>query len=297
MVSGSCTAMARSRSGSPSLLSTAKHCSDAAKRLWAQLSATTLAAAAEARRQLEHCGLVWEQIKAIPLRQENDIYFGILSPRTGYVVKSYVSEGQYVREGERLFEITDPTKLWFMFPAYEQDFALLEIRQPVEIETPALAGEKLQGPIASIERELDPVTHSAHVRVEIIDRSGRIRRGASGTGVVNLPASEVLAVPRTAVLWPRGAPRVYVETHDGVFEPRTVKLGRAGDSAWEVLAGLSEGERVVTSAGMLIDGQAQLNNMGSPGSAATAHGVRHHGKRARPGRGEPPIENVSAAER
>ena len=25
---------------------------------------------------------MWEQIKSIPLRQENDLYFGILSPRT-----------------------------------------------------------------------------------------------------------------------------------------------------------------------------------------------------------------------
>ena len=66
-------------------------------------------------------------------------------------------------------------------------------------------------------------------------------------------------MPRSAVLWPGGAPRVYVEAHAGVFEPRAVQLGRVGDAAWEVLAGLDEGDHVVTSAGMLIDGQAQLS--------------------------------------
>lgn len=217
------------------------------------------AAAAVARQKLEHYGLVWEQIKAIPLRQENDQYFGILSPRTGLVVKSYVFEGQYVLEGDKLFEITDSTKFWFMFPVFEQDLPLLENGQLVEIETPALVGEKLKGPITAIGRHLDEETHAVHVRVEIEDKKGRIPRGANGTGVVRLSGTEVLAVPRTAVLWPGGAARVYVETQDGVFEPRVVQLGRCGDAAWEVLSGLKEGERVVIRAGMLIDGQTQLN--------------------------------------
>jgi len=217
------------------------------------------AAALAAKRELEHCGLVWEQIKTIPLRQENDIYFGILSPRTGYVVESFVHEGQYVLEGDKLFEITDPAKLWFMFPAFEQDLPLLEVGQIVEIETPGLPGEKIKAPIAAIGRQLEEGAHSVRVRVEVEDRKSRIPRHASGTGLVNLEASEVLAVPRAAVLWPGGNPRVYVELHAGVYEPRAVKLGRVGDDAWEVLSGLSEGDGVVTSAGMLIDGQAQLS--------------------------------------
>jgi membrane fusion protein, copper/silver efflux system len=42
-----------------------------------------------------------------------------------------------------------------------------------------------------------------------------------------------------------------------------VKLGRAGDNLWEILEGVKEGERVVTSGNMLIDGQAQLEAMDS----------------------------------
>jgi Cu(I)/Ag(I) efflux system membrane fusion protein len=35
-------------------------------------------------------------------------------------------------------------------------------------------------------------------------------------------------------------------------------LGRAGDYVWEVLGGLEEGERVVTTGNLLVDSQAQL---------------------------------------
>ena len=41
-------------------------------------------------------------------------------------------------------------------------------------------------------------------------------------------------------------------------------LGRAGDDFWEVLEGVKEGERVVASGNMLIDSQAQLQNVSAP---------------------------------
>jgi Cu(I)/Ag(I) efflux system membrane fusion protein len=221
-------------------------------------------AAAAAKRKLEQYGLVWEQIKTIPLRQEDDLYFGILSPRTGTVVKSYVSEGQYVREGDKLFEITNSAKLWFMFPAFEPDLTMLEAGQVVDIEPASLPGEKVRARITAIGQHLDEVTHSVHVRVEVENPKGRLRLNGDGTGVINIQAPEVLAIPRAAVLWPGGTPRVYLEKQAGVYEPRTVQLGRAGDHHWEVLTGLREGERVVTSGGVLIDGQAQLNHIAGP---------------------------------
>ncbi len=56
----------------------------------------------------------------------------------------------------------------------------------------------------------------------------------------------------------------------GAYEQRRVKLGRAADDGWEVLEGLSAGERVVTQGNLLIDAQAQLN------SAVQAHAPTAH---------------------
>ena len=91
-----------------------------------------------------------------------------------------------------------------------------------------------------------------------------LRHKLYAEGTVEVDAPEVLAVPRTAVLWPGNNPRVYVEQQPGAYQQRRVILGRAGDDFWEILEGLKEGERVVTSGNMLIDGQAQLSNVGAP---------------------------------
>ena len=221
-------------------------------------------AAANAKRRLEQYGLVWEQIKAIPDRQPDDLYFGILAPLTGTIVKSYVAEGQYVREGDRLFEIADFTKMWFHFMAYEQDLPFIRVGQIVSIQTLSLPGEVIKARVAFISPNLDETTRCARVRVVIENPERRIKNKTFAEGVIEMEAPEVLAVGRTAVLWRGNAPRVYVEKQAGVYEQRKVRLGRAGDDDWEVLEGLAEGERVVTSGNMLIDGQAQLNNNASP---------------------------------
>ncbi len=218
------------------------------------------AAVEEAKRRLEQYGLVWEQINAIPTRQPNDLYFGILAPLTGTIVKSYVSEGQYVKEGEKLFEIADFTKMWFMFSASEQDLPFLKVGQIVTLNIPSLPGETLKARVASIDPTLDEMNHSAMVRVVLENPERRIKNKSFAEGTVELEAPEVVTVPRGAVLWPGSQPRVYVEQAPGAYEQRVVKLGRAGDAAWEVLDGLKEGERVVLTGNMLIDGQAQLDS-------------------------------------
>ena len=75
--------------------------------------------------------------------------------------------------------------------------------------------------------------------------------------LVSLP--ETLIVPRSAVLQPGPQPVVYVDEGNGYYEQRKVKLGRVGDEFVEVLDGLKEGDKVVTSGGLLIDAEAQIS--------------------------------------
>jgi Cu(I)/Ag(I) efflux system membrane fusion protein len=219
------------------------------------------AAAEAAKRRLEQHGLVWEQIKTIPQRQPDDIYFGMLAPLTGTIVKSYVHEGQYVKEGERMFEIADFSRMWFMFPVSEQDLPLVKVGQLVNVTTPSLPGETMRGRIAGISPNPNEMMRGAEARVVLENPERKLKNKSFAQGTVELESPEVAAIPRSAVLWPGNSPRVFVEKAEGTYEQRNVKLGRAGDSLWEVLDGLREGERVVVRGNMLIDSQAQLDAM------------------------------------
>jgi len=51
---------------------------------------------------------------------------------------------------------------------------------------------------------------------------------------------------------------VFVDKGGGKLEPRYVELGRKYGDFYEVKSGLSESERVVTSANFLIDAEAKV---------------------------------------
>lgn len=223
--------------------------------------------------RLQQLGLSREQIAKAPQRAESDIFVEILAPIAGTVVKRYVYEGQYVQEGEKLFELGDFSTMWFQFIAYEQDLPFLREGLPVTITTPSLPGKSLTSVIKFINPTLDGTTRSARVRVEFqnpisetgLHRKHEVLHKLYADATISLEAPEVITVPRNAVLWTGNNPRVYVEQGEGAYQQRRVILGRAGDAVWEVLEGVKPGERVVASGNMLIDGQAQLNNSGVPG--------------------------------
>lgn len=224
----------------------------------------------EATRALLQDGLEPQQIAAIPSRQAEDIHFGLLAHLSGTIVKSYVNEGQYVYKGQKLFELADLSRLWFEFTVYEQDLPWLHRDQIVTISTDSLPGETYEAKVDFIEPSLAEGTRSGRVRVVVENRDGRFRNNTLAEGMVETDTPAVLSVPRSAVLWPGSGPRVYVESTAGIYEPRAVTLGRAGDTDWEVLAGLRAGERVVVAGNFLLDSEAQLNQEARGDAPGTA---------------------------
>ena len=228
-----------------------------------------------ALQRLKRFGQTDAQIAALPTKDPNDIHTQILAPMSGTVVARHVYEGQYVKEGEKLFEIADFSKMWLLFDAYERDLAWLRPGQKVSVITPASPGKAFEGSIVFIDPNLKEMTRSAKVRVELpnplVETNGVRRRElfhklyAEADVLVELP--EVLTVPRSAVLSPGAQSLVYVDKGGGAYEQRKVRIGRAGDQDYEVLDGLNDGERVVTQGNMLIDAQAQLNSTATPGDA------------------------------
>ena len=218
---------------------------------------------------------------------DSNPYLGdIVAPQSGVVVERNVYPGQYVVEGEKLFTIVDASVLWFRFDAYEQQLPWLELGQTMEVTTAAVPGRRFPAVISFIEPTLNDATRTVKVRADIknpvVTTNGGpqrlLRFGLYAEGRVRTEIRNVVAVPRTAILFPGGAAYAYVCKGEGAYERRRVQLGRQGDGRWEVLHGLEEGDRVVTSGNVLIDAQAQFNqggnadDTGSDGVAAAEPG-------------------------
>jgi Cu(I)/Ag(I) efflux system membrane fusion protein len=223
-------------------------------------------------QRLRQLGLTQTQIQDLAEKNPANIRTEILAPLSGTVVMRNVYEGQYVKEGEKLFEISDFSTMWFKFDAYERDLPWIRKGQDIEITTPAAPGKTFAAKVSFIDPNINDPTRSAKVRVEIPNPIIPTNSGSPGRALfhrifaealVKVEVPEVLAVPRTAVIATGTRTLVYLDRGNGVYEQRPVKLGRAGDDLWEVLEGLSPGDRIVTTGNLLVDAQAQLDLGGS----------------------------------
>ena len=234
---------------------------------------------APAREKLRRLGLLDSQIDVLATSAEVTRETEILANKTGTVVarSATVYEGGYVKAGEMLFAIGDFSKMWFIFDAYEADFPALKTTTRVDINAPSLPGQTFTSPVAFIDPNLNEMTRTAKVRVILDNADRRLLHKQTATARVVSESPAALLVPRSAVLFTQREPVVYLDQGGGGYEARTVKIGRAGDDAYEVLSGLEEGDQVVTQGALLIDAQAQVAHsaQGSPPAAPAAQAHEH----------------------
>ena len=88
-----------------------------------------------------------------------------------------------------------------------------------------------------------------------------------------------LVVPDDAVI--NAGPRllVFLDREDGRLEPREIETGPLIGEGFVVLAGLAEGDRVVTSANFLVDSESSLKaalaSIASNGPSPSPAGAEH----------------------
>jgi hypothetical protein len=161
---------------------------------------------------------------------------------------------------------------WFEFTAYERDLQWLKVGQSFNVSISSAPDKiyhaqiKLHGVKPFADANFDMMSGSTTVRAEILNPpveagdlgAHKLFNGLHAEAHVVSETEEVLTVPRSAVISRGIGAMVYVDKGDGHYAPRAVLLGRVGDEFSEVLAGLKEGEKVVTNGNMLIDSEAQL---------------------------------------
>ena len=215
------------------------------------------------RERLLDLGLAPEDVNALEHSLQPSALINLRAPMTGTVVARHVYEGQQLNkdqseQGTRLFEIGDFSSMWFVFDAYEPDLAWLRIGQSATVTVASQPGVGLTAPIAFINPNIDEMTRTAKVRVILPNPDHRLLHKQTAYGSIRLEIPGVLLAPRSAVLQHGAEPIVFLEQRERAYLARRVTLGRVGDDTVEILAGLHEGDRVVTEGGLILDGQAQL---------------------------------------
>ena len=143
-----------------------------------------------AREKLILWGITPEQIDQIVARGTAEYRLPILAPIGGVVVRKNVVEGQYVAEGEPLFEIADLGHVWVLARVFEDQFASVRVGQAVEATVESYPGEVFRGRVAFIDPVLDPMTRTVGVRYDLENPDHRLRPGMFATVTLRTPMAD-----------------------------------------------------------------------------------------------------------
>lgn len=184
----------------------------------------------------------------------------ILSPSDGFVTDKMVVEGQMVDAGMKIYRLADLSLVWVYAQIYEQDIVYLKLGQEAVMTLSYLPGRQFRGRVTYIYPNVDEKTRTARVRMEFHNPGYFLKPGMFASVVITSELEpSVLLVPDSAVLRSGSRNTVFVALEGGRFDPRTVTLGpQAENDKYQVLSGLNEGEKVVTSGQFMLDSESQL---------------------------------------
>ncbi len=218
---------------------------------------------ASARERLKLWNLTDEQIAALERRVKAEPVLTVYAPSRGIVLKREALPGKYVEPNTTLYELADLSTVWIAADVYEYEMPSVKLNQPAAVTFEAYPGETFRGKVIYIYPYLNEQARTVRVRVEFPNPGLKLKPGMYGTVTLQIDTQKRLAVPKEAVLDTGLRQLVFRDLGQGIYMPTPVKLGRQGQDRIEVLEGVKEGDRVVTSANFLLDAESKLASAGS----------------------------------
>ena len=218
---------------------------------------------ASTRERLRLWDVTDAQMAMLERRGKAEPVLTVYAPSSGIVMKREALPGKYVEPGTTLYEVADLSTVWISADIYESEVAAVTLNQPASVTFAAYPGETFRGTVSYIYSTLNAEARTVRVRVEMPNPGLRLKPGMFGTVTLVTNAARMLVVPKEAVLDTGLRQLVFMDRGEGAYAPYPVKLGRRSQDSVEVLEGLKEGDRVVTSANFLLDAESKLTSASS----------------------------------
>lgn len=235
-----------------------------------------------ARRRLQYWDISDEVIGQIEDDGRVRRTLTLRSPATGVVVEKSVAEGDRIAPGMTLYRIADLSTVWIEADVFEKDLGLVREGQQATIRLEAYPGRSFTGRVTYVYPTVSVQSRTGRIRVELANPDALLKPGMYGHIDLTVERTEpALVIPRSALLSTGQRSVVFVEAADGRLMPREVTSGRVVGREVEILAGLDEGDRVVSSASFLIDAESNLgtamDEMADPAMDPPAGDMGHEG--------------------
>jgi len=212
-----------------------------------------------AEKKLLALGMIPADITELEKRRTASDNIKVVAPQNGIIASLGVREGMFVQTNTPIMSLADLSSVWLQAQIFESQASWVAIGQAAEAKLEYLPEKEFSGQVDYIYPVLDPATRTLKVRLRF-DNPGELLKPNmyARVSIYGSLKPNALSIPREALIPAPGRDRVVVAMGDGKFEVREVMTGLESGEFVEILAGISEGDVIVTSAQFLLDSEASL---------------------------------------
>jgi membrane fusion protein (multidrug efflux system) len=170
----------------------------------------------------------------------------IKAPFAGVLGLRNISRGSLVEPGDVITTLDDDSVMKLDFTVPSIFLPRLKIGLGIEAKASAYGNRSFEGEIHSINSRVDPVTRSIQVRAYIPNPDRTLKPGVLMQVEMLKNPREAIVVPESALLQRGREHYVMMVNNDNVAERRQVTIGGRRPGEVEIVAGLTQGDRVIT---------------------------------------------------
>lgn len=211
------------------------------------------------RQRLLLLGMYEAQVDAVLASGRAERRVHVVAPSAGVVLELNAREGQKVMPGMPIARIADLSRVWVTVEVPESLASWVKPQGRAEARLSALPGRGFEGRVDYVYPGLDTATRTVRARIVFANKDGALKPGMyANVAILAGAQQDALQVPTEAVIRTGKRTVVIVAEGEGRFRPTEVTLGPEHEGTIVILAGLEEGQQVVTSGQFLIDSEASL---------------------------------------
>ena len=168
-----------------------------------------------------------------------------------------ITEGMYVKQGQTLFNVVDPHKLWAIIKIDRNDVIALKLGQSVQISVPEIKGKTINGIVNFVEPTLQDGDKGVSIRVYINNMTHNLKVNSQVKAIINTGISNGLWLPKTAVtnlgrkqiVWlKKGARYIALEVSTGIVTDKEIQIKN----------GITSTDSVASTAAYLTDSESYI---------------------------------------
>ena len=214
--------------------------------------------------QLRLFGMGDEQIKQLRETHRQTSVINLGAPGDGMVLSRSISPRQRFEKGAELYRIADLSKVWIVADIHdEQGEPRPGTRATVRV--PEL-GKTVEATVSSSTALFNEASGTLKIRLEADNPMFLLRPDMFVDVEFEAKVPPGLSIPADAVLDSGLRKIVYVESSEGVFEPRPIQISGAYGDRVTIASGITERDRIVVSGNFLLDSESRMRLAGASSS-------------------------------